>query len=101
MLSIQQRMQAAGFQLETTGGECTAYVRNAGDIEELVTLANEAKAPQSLSDAVAVGIQLDGVDADAVAGYTLADVLAALENPSDEYVLLSLRLYNGFHRVPS
>lgn len=107
MRTIIERMLAAGFALQETGGGCTAFVRSDGrEIEEVVTLEGEPTAPTQLSDKVAVGTYYDcdpqnptqGASG-MLDGYTLADVLAALENPSEEYFLLELRLYNRLHTV--
>lgn len=104
-MSLIDRMLAAGFELQNTGGNCTAFVRRHDDeIEELVTMEDDPTAPRELTDKVAVGTNYNCSPTDPTQGssgmltnYTFGDVLAALENPSKEYVLLELRLYNGLH----
>lgn len=96
-------MARHGFYLQETGGGCTAYVRldnpRRPEVEEIVTVAHGPHAPEALTDAVVVSSGWEDNDDRAVTqGYTLADVLAALDNPSDEYALLDLRLHNGFHK---
>jgi hypothetical protein len=75
--AIEERLAKHGFKLQETGGGCTAY------------------------DRIAVGTDNGDWNGDtsvALVGYTLAEALAALENPSDEYHLLELRLHNGLHK---
>jgi len=99
---IERRLAAHGFKLEGTGGNCTAYVRRAVDgFEEYLTVADDPTHPVHLTDLVSVG-NYDGSKGDGddmTTGYTLADVLAVLEDETlNEYALLSLRLYNSARR---
>lgn len=101
-VDIRQRFESFGFVFEGTGGGCTALIRRDGDTEELITVYDEAEAPTRLTDRVAVGYWEAGdfkTGTGSDGEYTLADCLAALENPSEEYHLLELRLYNGFHKT--
>ena len=79
-----------------TGGNCTAYVRSDGQIEEYVTIQGYATAPSRLRDVCLVSaceVSRDPVDGDDERA-TCAEILAALENERSEYHLLTLRLYN-------
>ncbi len=88
-----------GFNLTGTGGNCEAFVRSDGAIEETITLPDDPMVPTHLSDKVALGTAEYGeTDESPLTGFTVADCLAALRNPSDEYCLLSLRLQNGLHQ---
>lgn len=102
MTDIKERLGEHGFTLEHTGGGCTAWTRYDGEMVEMITLNDAPQAPWKLSDNVAIGTYAEDVedlgDEVTLRGYTLADVLAALENPSDEYFLLELRLHNGLHK---
>lgn len=99
-LAIVEAFKQYGFELVSTGGNCEAFVRNDGAIEEIVTLEDDPMIPTKMSDKVAIGTQeVDGDPCEQpLTGFTVTDVLAALRNPSDEYHLLSLRLDNGFHK---
>ncbi len=104
-VAIPMLLVAFGFNLEQTGGNCTAYVRRdkSGDIEETITDGVDPRHPTRFSDLVSVGAQdMTNPDDDGsegiVEGYTLAQVLEALEHPSDEYALLTLRLENLIKR---
>jgi hypothetical protein len=99
--AIEERLAKHGFKLQETGGGCTAYVRNDGEVTEYLTVEDDPTAPTSLTDRIAVGTDNGDWNGDtsvALVGYTLAEALAALENPSDEYHLLELRLHNGLHK---
>jgi hypothetical protein len=100
--TVEDRLEKHGFTFEWTGGNCSAFTRSDGQVREMITLADSPEAPELLTDMVDVGTyDNDGepiTNYDIVSGYTLADILAALENPSDEYYLLSLRLHNEFHK---
>lgn len=98
--AIAFALKRYGFELVQTGGGCSAFIRDDGQIEEVITVATGPKAPEHLTDDVVVSTREHDGDPDESpeSGHTLADVLAALRNPSDEYALLSLRLYNGFHK---
>jgi hypothetical protein len=97
-------MAKHGFKLENTGGNCTAFIRNDGQIEEIVTRWNDPSHPTKLSEKVIIGTYEIGTDGepinndDMATGYTFGDVLKALDNPSEEYFLLDQRLYNNFHK---
>lgn len=98
--SIKARMLAHGFEFCHTGGNCTAYVRDDGEIEEWITEGDEGRVPIRQSERVTIGTgtedqHLTG-EVDLVQNYTLGDVLAALDDPRDEYYLLALRLHNGY-----
>lgn len=90
------KLAAHGFTLENTGGNCTALVKHDGEVEEVITVQNDARAPKDAADIVVVGLYCDGEQQDETHGYSLGECLAALENPAlAEYALLSLKLYNG------
>ncbi len=87
-------LQAHGFQFVTTGGNCTAYERNDGQISELITVDGKCEAPTALTDDCIIGTgEVDGPEP-AYERATLAEIIRVLEHPSDEYYLLSLRLVN-------
>lgn len=61
MATVQQTLQAHGFTLEQTGGNCTAYVMRLGEQDELpgsgvvsITTESDPMAPQSLREPVMV-----------------------------------------------
>jgi hypothetical protein len=92
-----------GYLLEQTGGNCEAFVRREWDgFSTWITTEDDPSIPESLDERITIGEyeddqDVDGTGDDLTNGYTLRDALAALDYPSDEYVLLSLRLDNGFH----
>lgn len=96
--TIEQQLNAHGFCLQDTGGNCTAYVRYSGDVREYITIVGDPTAPDALEDVCAVcslDVDEDGCEsnADEVVGYTLNSILIALAKES-EYFLLTLRLVN-------
>ncbi len=98
--SIASRLAAHGFKLTRTGGECTAYERNVGGIDEHIIRASFPSAPENLSDEVLIGTNVyDADEMEYTEGRTMADVLAALENPSEKPYLLSFRLFLGLHKA--
>lgn len=102
-LPIQDRFALHGFHLRGTGGNCTAYVRvndnDHDDIEEWVTLANEASVPTRLAEECRVSLYTDSEwEPNADHWATCAEILAALDLRDDEYTLLWLKLYNGHHK---
>ncbi len=102
-VTLTESLAAFGFLLQSTGGNCTAFIRTDGEISEIITCVGEPCAPESLTDQVDIGTEAieDRCDGMVTRGYTLADVIAALCNPSDKYYLLDLRLHNGFHKGAS
>lgn len=111
--SVADMLAVHGFEHTTTGGGCDAFVRTdkGGDIEEMITsVENEAQAPTRLDERCVVVTYENwkfpdgrdgGMDVKADSSpeeATLSDILAALNNPSDEYTLLELRLHNGLHK---
>ncbi len=98
--TIRQRLASFGFNEEHTGGGCTAYIRRSGEVEECLTIAGDPAIPTRLRDEITLGTHAgeEYKEEDYETGWTLADVLAALEHPSGEYVLLTLRLSNGFYK---
>lgn len=98
MSTITERLARHGFVLEGTGGGCTAYVRRSADgFEELIT-DDDAQAPTRLDSVAWVSNYDNGGPTDDMETATVREMLAALDNPSDEYCLLSLRLANGLHK---
>lgn len=101
---VLSRMERAGFHLiEKDGGSAFERLDDEGEIQELVTREREATAPQALTDTVSITTNAGCSPSDPTAGssgiidgYSLAEVVRALEYPSDEYTLLELRLHNGF-----
>lgn len=88
-----------GFIL-TWNGASSAYIRNDGQVEETITVADATRIPTSKADHVLVGTAwVDTPDVAYTTGYTFRDVLDALQYPSDEYVLLALRLDANFHKL--
>lgn len=97
--TIQERFATHGFMLEQTGGNCTAYLWDDGQVEEWVTVDGTHSAPDALTDVCAVACREKGEDATTVdTVYTCGDILAALELGDDEYTLLFLKLHNGHHK---
>lgn len=97
--TIRERFATHGFTLEQTGGNCTAYVWDDGQVEEWVTVDGTHSAPDALTDVCAVACGEKGEDMVAVdTVYTCGDILAALELGDDEYTLLFLKLHNGHHK---
>jgi hypothetical protein len=100
-------MARHGFELQGTGGNCTALVRVSpdGEIEELITLQQESAAPEAITDLVHVSTnnRIDGVQDDHPTPARMCEIVAALEDPSEEYALLDLRLQNGIGQrvIPS
>ncbi len=104
--SIKARLEAHGFKYFHMGGNLTAYVRHEGEVwEQIMSDEMEGFAPSALNEFVVI---FDGLvddegepikeELETTEGYTMREVLAALDNPSKEYMLLTLRLYNDFHR---
>lgn len=92
-------MAKHGFTVRSTGGNCTAYVRDHGDMSEWVTLYDDPSIPTARRDKVRITeVMEDDTEANVETGYTFGQVLDALEYSSDECVLLAMRLDNGFHK---
>lgn len=95
--SLRQTLESHGFVLDKhRGGNCSAYVRADGDgLEEVITVADDAAAPTRLTDKVAVWTGYpEAGDEGTTEKATAEEVVAALNHPSDEYFLLSLRIEN-------
>lgn len=93
------RLAKCGFTFQRAG-----YVRRYADgIAEFIVSANRRPgAPTDINEPVVVeDYDEDGQPANEVSGYTLADVLTALEDPRDDYYLLALRLENFIERRPT
>lgn len=107
--SITARLARHGFHFAQLGGGCTGYLRHdtgnarTAEVEEIITRANEPRAPEALTDAVAIGTTCFTApstdETQYTHGYTLADVLAALDNAGDEWALLDMALHNGAHKA--
>lgn len=96
--TIQERFAAQGFALEQTGGNCTAYVKNDGQIEEWVTVSGTHSAPSAVRDICAVAVCETGEEfSPETETATCGEILAALELGDDAYTLLFLKLHNGHH----
>lgn len=55
-MSIEREMQALGFSLANTGGNCTAYERQFDSGHYiLITIADDAEAPTSMNEPVSCG----------------------------------------------
>ena len=99
--TIRERFEAHGFAFTHTGGNCTAFVRSDGQIEEYVVVRDDHVAPTRLNDVCSVSaceVGPNAPDTDDCERATCAEVLAALEAPTAtqaEYSLLYLRLYNA------
>lgn len=89
-------LTAAGFVVIATGGGCSAWVRDDGQIEECITLVAEAVAPTYLDDDCHVSTREVGGDWGAPETATLGRIVAALADEREEYLLLMLRLANGY-----
>lgn len=97
MATLRQRLKKHGFTLSDWHREGTAYIRSDGEVDEVITLADEPEAPTRLSDHVTVFIEDTGVrGAVDEESATMRRVLAALDDRRKEYHLLTLRLYNGY-----
>lgn len=103
----QRELAKFGYLLEPTGGNCTALIHtepHADDCQEWVMTSitsaeNELSAPERMGEIVLVAecpVGPDGYhgEPEYTNGYTLADVITALNAKGDEYTLLSLRLAN-------
>ncbi len=92
--SLEERLAEHGFYLRQTGGNCTAYIRSDGYVEEMITLDGEPRAPSKLTDKIVIGTYETEAEAESVQEFfaTLRQVLEALEREDSEYYLLELRL---------
>lgn len=54
MTALQERLTALGFVLTDTGGGCTAYVREDGEITEYITRPSDPVAPELDTDSAAL-----------------------------------------------
>lgn len=99
-MRIEDKLNQHGFTLQPVGGNCVAYIRKEPYGEETWLSDGDGSVPSSPDDPVVIWECLPDELGDvgcSITGYTLRDVLRALDNPSDEYVLLSLRLFNKLH----
>lgn len=95
----ENKLRQHGFTLQPVGGNCVAFIRREPDGMETWLSDGDGSVPSALDDAVVIWEGVADADEEGVTltGYSLRDVLQALDNPSDEYVLLSLRLFNNLH----
>ena len=99
--TVEGRLAAHGFALTPMGGNCTAYLRCSADgVEEVLTSdEHEYTAPEFLRERCELTTSdRGGINVDTVSGFTLAEALAALEHPGEEYALLWLRISNNLHK---
>ncbi len=80
---VLAQMEAYGFHLTDTGGGCTAFERVTDTITELITVRDDAQAPDSMDDDVTIGLyDIMTGDSGPVSGaddvLVLADVFEAL-----------------------
>lgn len=106
MDSIKERLAKHGFHLEYDGSESdpdSYYVRRdeTGEVAEFIQVQGSRHAPERLTQSCYVWDECNGKFGDDEPWHSLADILNALDNPSEEYTLLTLRLFNGlqFHRA--
>lgn len=100
-LQLSNRLATFGFHVSELPDGRPAYVRSDGQISEVITNADD----RGLLPAFRGNSDLYTIDDDAIAVGTDSDtepvrvsmpnILAALSDPSDDYVLLSLRIHNG------
>jgi hypothetical protein len=105
---IKAHLAYHGFTLVGMGGNLTAYSRQDDPtdpevIEYIYSAEAEGFAPERRDEGIEVCLE-NTTDEErrievATSGFTLADALAALDNPSEEYHLLNLRLDNGLHKA--
>lgn len=53
--AVKANLEALGFTLQQTGGNCTAYVREVDGQTCYITITDDPMAPEDMTDAVAVG----------------------------------------------
>ncbi len=101
MATLEERLAKHGFTVAQLGGGCEGWERTDGTVVERILDDVggyvEPTRPQELSDSVAIcsgTVMQDEDDGElpVTFGYTLADVLGALEHPSEFPVLLTSRL---------
>jgi hypothetical protein len=100
LAAIKAHFARHGFRLEPMGGNCTAYVRSDGQVEELIVLASDSVAPTRFDDICIVSTyEIDAEETRDETRTTVGRILAALRDRRDEYHLLNLRLANGYGTV--
>jgi hypothetical protein len=70
---IETSMEGFGWSLIETGGGCTAFSKQYGDVELLIT--DDAEAPTSMDQAVTFGIYGDGSQIIAFGNMTVQQVV--------------------------
>lgn len=62
---LKELMEAKGFYLQQTGGNCTAYIKEfkVPFLETLITVQDDAQAPKEVGDAITVTLRY-GEDAE-------------------------------------